>query len=56
MSTILQAVFIVISGNVYFAIVIFEICGLKMRLSASSQNSITEKSVFGLFRVIFLNA
>ena len=56
MSTILEAVFILVSGNVYFAIVIFEIYGLQMRLSASSQNSITEKSRFGLSRVIFLNA
>ena len=55
MSNSLNAVFIVVSGNVYFFIVISNIHGQKMRLSESSQNSKFEKSVFGHFEVIFLN-
>ena len=55
MSTILHAVFDVVSGNVYFVIVIFNIDGRKMRFPESSQNSISEKSIFGHFEVIFLN-
>ena len=51
----LHAVFNVVSGNVYFVIVIFHIHGRKMRFSESGQNSITEKSIFGHFEVIFLN-
>ena len=43
------------SGNVYFVIVIFNLHGRKMRLPESSQNSITEKSIFGLSEVNFLN-
>ena len=54
MSTSLHVVFNVISGNVYFVIVIFNIHGRKMRLSQSSQNSLSEKSIFGQFEVIFL--
>ena len=54
MSTSLHAVFIVVSGNVYFVIVISNIRGRKMRFSASNQNSISEKSVFGHFEVIIL--
>ena len=57
MSTSLHAVFDVISGNVfYFIIVISNICGRKMQLSESSQNSISEKSIFGQFEVIFSQA
>ena len=55
MSTSLHAVFNVVSGNVYFVIVIFNICGRKMQVSENSQNSISEKSIFGHFEVIFLN-
>ena len=56
MSTSLHAVFNVVSGNVYFVIVIFNIHGRKMRFSESTQNSMSEKSIFGHFEVIFLNA
>ena len=55
MSASLHAVFNVVSGNVYFVIVIFTICGPKMRFSESTQNSMSEKSIFGQFEVIFLN-
>ena len=55
MSTSLHAVFNVVSGNVYFVIVIFIIHGRKIGLSESTQNSMSEKSVFGQFEVIFLN-
>ena len=55
MSTSLHAVFNVVSGNVYFVIVVFNSRGRKMRFSESSQNSISEKSIFGHFEVIFLN-
>ena len=55
MSTSLHAVFNVVSGIVYFVIVIFNIHGRKMRLSESTQNSISEKSIFSRFEVIFLN-
>ena len=54
MSTSLNAVFIVVFGNVYFVIVIFNSCGRKMQFSESSQNSMSEKSIFGQFEVIFL--
>ena len=50
MSPSLHAVF-----NVYFVIVVFNICGRKMRFSESNQNSMSEKSIFGHFEVIFLN-
>ena len=49
MSTSLHVVFNVVSGNVYFVILIFNICGQKRRSSESSQNSISEKSIFGHF-------
>ena len=55
MSTTLHAIVIVVSGNVYFLIVIFNLHGRKIRFSESSQNSISEKSIFGHFEVIFLN-
>ena len=55
MSKSLNGIFVSIFGNVYFVIVIFNICGLKLRLSASSQNSKSGKSIFGHFEVIFLN-
>ena len=54
MSTLLHAILNVVSGNVYFVIVIFNIHGRKMRFSESTQNSISEKSIFGHFEVIFL--
>ena len=55
MSRSLHAVFTVAFGNVYFVIVIFNIYGRKMRFSESSENSLSEKSIFGHFEVIFLN-
>ena len=55
MSTSLHAVFNVVSGNVDFVIVNFNIDGRKMRFSESTQNFISEKSIFGHFEVIFLN-
>ena len=55
MSISLHAVFNLISGIVYFITVISNIHGRKMRFSASSQNSNSEKSIFGHFEVIFLN-
>ena len=55
MSTLLHAVFNVVSGNVDFVIVIFNIHGRKMLFSESSQKSISEKSIFGHFEVIFFN-
>ena len=54
MSTSLHAVFNVVSANVYFVIVIFNIDGRKMRFSESTQNSMSEKSIFGHFEFIFL--
>ena len=54
MSTSLHAVFNVVSSNVYFVIVFFSIHGRKMRFTESSQNSISEKSIFGQFEVFFL--
>ena len=53
MGTSLHAVFNVVSGSVYFVIVISNICGRKMRFSESSQNSISEKSIFGHLRSFF---
>ena len=53
MSTSLHAVFDVVSGNVYFVLVIFNICCRKMRFFESTQNSMSEKSIFGHFEVIF---
>ena len=55
MSTSLHVVFNVVADNVYFVIVIFNIFGRKMRFSESSQYSVSEKSIFGQFEVIFLN-
>ena len=55
MSTSLHAVFNVVFGNVYFVIVILNIYGRKMRFFESTQNSMSEKSIFGRFEVIFLN-
>ena len=46
MSTSLHAIFNVVSGNVYFVIVIFNIRGRKMRFFESSQNSMSEKIDF----------
>ena len=54
MSRSLHAVFTVVSGNVYFVIVIFNIQGRKMRFSESTQNSLSEKSIFCHFEVIFV--
>ena len=55
MSTSLHAVFNVVVGNVYFVIVFFNIHGPKMRFSESSQNPVSEKSIFGHIEVIFLD-
>ena len=54
MSKSIHPVFNVVFGNVYFVIVIFNIQGRKMRFSDSTQNSMSEKSIFGHFEVIFL--
>ena len=53
MSTSLHAVSNVVSGFVYFVIVIFNIHGRKMRFSESRQNSISENSTFGDFEAFF---
>ena len=53
MTTSLHAVSDVVFGSVYFVIVIFIICGRKLQFSESSQNSMSEKSIFGHFEVIF---
>ena len=55
MSKSLHAAFIVVFGNLYFVIVVFTIGGQKKRFPESSQNSISGKSIFGQFEVIFLN-
>ena len=55
MSTSLHADFIFVFGNVDFFIVIFNVSGREMRFPESSQNSISEKSIFGRFEVIFMN-
>ena len=55
MGTSLHAVFNLSSGNEDFVIVIFNIHGQKVRFSESGQNSMSEKSIFGHFEVIFLN-
>ena len=47
MSTSIHAVFNVVFGNVYFVIVNFNILGRKMRFSESTQNFLSEKSIFG---------
>ena len=49
-----NAYFNLISGNVHFLLVIFKIPRRKMPFSASSQKSISEKSISGHFEVIFL--
>ena len=54
MSTSLHAIFNVISRNVNFVLVIFNIHGRKMRFLESTQDSMSEKSIFGHFEVIFL--
>ena len=55
MSTSLNKVFNLIFGIVYFVVLIFNIHGRKMQFSESSENSESEKSIFGHFNVIFLN-
>ena len=55
MNTSLHVVFNVVFGNMYFVIVFFNIHGQKMRFSESTQNSISEKSIFGHFEVLFFN-
>ena len=55
MSTSLHANFNVVFGSVYFVTVISNIHGQKMRFSEISQKSISEKSIFVLFEVVFLN-
>ena len=52
MSTSSHAVFDVVIGNVYFVIVISNIYGQKIRFSESSENFVSEKSIFGQFEVI----
>ena len=55
MSTSLHVVFNVVFGNVYFVIVIFNIHGQKMQFLESTQISLSEKSIFGQFEVIFFH-
>ena len=55
MGTSLHAAFNLVSGNENWAIVIFIIGGQKMRFSESSQNSKSEKWIFGQFEIIFHN-
>ena len=55
MSTSLHALFNVVFGNVYFVLIISNLHGRKMRFSESSEISMSEKSIFGHFEVIFLN-
>ena len=54
MSTSLHVIFNVIFGSVYFNIVVFKIHGRKMQFPESTQNSLSEKSIFGQFEVLFL--
>ena len=55
MSTPFHAVFNAVFVNVYFVLVILKIQGQKMRVSASNQKSVSEKSIFAHFEVIFFN-
>ena len=55
MSTSLHAIFNVVFGNVFFVTVISNIRGQKMQFFASSQNSMSEKSICGHCEVHFLN-
>ena len=55
MSALSHAVFNLISGIIECVVVNFMFHGRKMRLSASSQNSKSEKSIYGHFEVSFLN-
>ena len=54
MSRSINVYFKLISGNVHFLLVIFQIPRRKMPFSASSQKSISEKSISGHFEVSFL--
>ena len=54
MSRSVNVSFKLIAGNVHFLLVIFQNPGRKMPFSASSQKSISEKSISGHFEVIFL--
>ena len=54
-STSLNAVFNVVSDDLHFEIVISNIHGQKMPLSASSQSKTSGKSIFVHFEVIFPN-
>ena len=55
MSTTLHTVFNIFFGSVYFVTVVQNSHGRKNRLSEGSQNSLSEKSIFGDFEVAFLN-
>ena len=55
MSKFLHADFKDVSGKVYFVKLICIIHGRKMRFTASTQSSLSEKLIFGQFEVIFLN-
>ena len=55
MSATLHAAFNVVFGNVCFVTVISDIHGRKTRFSAICLKSVSEKSIFGQFEVIFLN-
>ena len=55
MSKPFHAVFNAVFVNVYFVLVILKIQGQKMRVSANNQKSVSEKSIFAHFEVIFFN-
>ena len=55
MTTPLDAIFNVVIGTIHFVINHLNILGRKMRFSGSKETSISEKLIFGLLEVIFLN-
>ena len=55
MSTSLSATFNKNFGNLYFVSLTSLILDPKIQFPESSQKSISEKSIFGQFEVIFLN-
>ena len=55
MSTSSHPVLFLNFGNVDFVVVLLKFYGREMQFFASSQNSITKKSVFGRSEVFFLN-
>ena len=55
MSTSVHSVFHLIFVIWYFVLLFLNIYGRKMRFSEGSQNSISEKSIFGNFEIKFFN-